>query len=97
MAIAVVARFKVSPDRTGDFERMFADLRAKVMAEEPGCHVYHMVKSRKEADVYVAMEIYADQAALDLHGGTAWFQAARPQLIACLSAPPEREFLDTVD
>lgn len=97
MAIAVVAGFKVSPDRFGDFERMFLDLRAKVLAEERGCLVFHMLKSRTAPGVYMAMEVYADQAALEQHAAAPWMQAARPALVACFSEPLTRELLDTVD
>ena len=56
-----------------------------------------MTKSRDEAATYKVMELYADQAAVDHHMGTAYFQAAGQNLAPLVSAAPVIEVLDVID
>ena len=54
------------------------------------------IKSRTDPNTYKVLEIYADQDALTLHGGTDYFKAAGPKIGACLAGRPEIEYLDGV-
>ena len=76
--IGVVATLKVQPDKASDFEKVFLDLAAKVKANESGCLMYQLTKSKTEAGVYKVLELYASTDALKAHGGTDYFKAAHP-------------------
>ena len=95
--IGVVAVLKVQPDKTGDFEKVFLDLQQKVKANEPGCLVYQLTKSRTEPGVYKVLELYASEEALKHHGGTDYFKAGGAAMGPFMAGRPEIEYLDAVE
>lgn len=95
--IGIVATIKVQDGKGGDFEQIFRDLSAKVKANEPGCLMYQLTKSRTEANTYKVLELYRDQDALTAHGGSDYFKAAGRQMGACLGGAPTIEYLDAVE
>ena len=96
MAIGVIATLKVQPGKGADLEAVFRDLAAKVRANEPGNRLYQLCTHRKEADTYVVMEIYDDQAAIEAHGKSDHFRAAGTAIGACLAGRPDILYLDAV-
>lgn len=95
--MGIVATLKVQPGKEAEFEKVFADLRSKVKANEKGCLQYDFFKSKSEPSTYVVMEQYASQADLDAHGKTEYFRAAGPALGAVLGGAPTLLFLDKVE
>jgi quinol monooxygenase YgiN len=96
MAIGVVATLKVAEGKGGDFEAVFKDLAAQVRANEPGNKLYQVFKSRKDADTYIVMEIYVDQAALEAHGKSDHFRAAGPKIAPTLGGRPDIAYFDAI-
>jgi quinol monooxygenase YgiN len=96
MTIGVIATLKVQEGKTAEFEAVFGDLAGQVRANEPGNKLYQVFKSRKEANTYVVMEIYADQSALDAHGKSDHFKAAGPKLGPTLAGRPDVLYLDSI-
>jgi quinol monooxygenase YgiN len=96
MAIGVIATLKAQPGKNADLEAAFAELAAKVRANEPGNRFYTLCKSRAAEDTYVVMELYDDQAALEAHGKSDHFRAAGPGIGACLAGRPDIQYLDSV-
>jgi quinol monooxygenase YgiN len=94
--IAILATIKVQPDKAKEFEAAFAGMTAAVKADEPGNIIYQLVKSRAEAGLYKVMELYKDQAALDVHGKSDAFKAAAGGMGGALAGKPEIEYLDGV-
>jgi quinol monooxygenase YgiN len=95
--IGVVATLKVQPEKASEFEKVFLDLAAKVKANEPGCLMYQLTKSRTEAGVYKVLEVYASDEALKAHGGTDYFKAAGAAMGPTMAGRPEIEYLDGVE
>jgi quinol monooxygenase YgiN len=95
--IGAIATIKIQADKCAEFEGHFTKLAAQVRAHEPGCLLYRLAKSRDEPATYKVMELYADQAAVDHHMGTAYFQAAGQNLAPLVSAAPVIEVLDVID
>jgi quinol monooxygenase YgiN len=95
--IGVVAVLKVQVDKTADFEKVFLDLAAKVKANEPGCIVYQLTKSKTEAGVYKVLELYASEDALKAHGSSDYFKAAGAAMGPFMAGRPEIEYLDAVE
>jgi quinol monooxygenase YgiN len=95
--ISVIATIGVQPAKAAEFEQLFLEMAAKVKANEPGCLLYQLSRSRTQQSVYKGIELYRDQAALDHHQATDYFLAALPRLGACIAGPPAIEFLDVVD
>jgi len=96
MAIGVIATLKVQPGKGPDFEAVFKDLAAQVRANEPGNKLYQVFKSRKDADTYIVMEIYQDQAALEAHGKSDHFKAAGPKIAPTMGGRPDVAYFDAV-
>jgi quinol monooxygenase YgiN len=95
--IGVVAVLKVQVDKTADFEKVFLDLAAKVKANEPGCIVYQLTRSKTDAGVYKVLELYASEDALKAHGSSDYFKAAGAAMGPFMAGRPEIEYLDVVE
>lgn len=95
--IGVVAILKVQPEKTADFETVFLDLAAKVKANEPGCLIYQLTKSRAEPGTYKVLELYASEDALKAHGASDYFRAAGAAMGPFMAGRPEIEYLDAVE
>jgi quinol monooxygenase YgiN len=95
-SIAIVATLRVQDGKASEFETFFTGLAGQVRENEPGALLYHLAKSRTEANTYRVLEIYRDQEALTAHGGSPYFKAAGPQFRELLAGRPEIEILDSV-
>jgi quinol monooxygenase YgiN len=96
MTIGIVATLKVQDGKNAEFEAIFTALAAQVRANEPGNLAYQLTKSRTDPNTYKVLELYTDEDAVKLHGGTEYFKAAGPKMGPCLAGRPEIEYLDGV-
>ncbi|MBV9993238.1 MAG: antibiotic biosynthesis monooxygenase [Alphaproteobacteria bacterium] len=96
MAIGVIATLRVQEGKGAELETVFADLAGQVRANEPGNKLYRLCRSRGDANTYVVMELYDDQAAIEAHGKSDHFRAAGPKIGACLAGRPDIQYLDAV-
>lgn len=94
--IGIVATIKVQEAKAAEFEGIFKDLSAQVRANEPGNLMYQLTKSRTEPNTYKVLELYKDEDAVKVHGGTEYFKAAGGKMGPCLAGRPEIEYLDGV-
>ena len=95
--IGVVAIIRAKEGREAEFERVFAEMTAKVKANEPGNQLYQLTRSRTEPRTYKVMEMYADQAAFEAHGSSDHYKEGGRALRELVEGRPEVELLDTVD
>lgn len=96
MAIGVIATLKVQDGKGAELEAVFRDLAVQVAAKEPGNKFYRLCRPRTDANTYIVMELYDDQAAIEAHGKSDHFRAAGPKIGACLAGRPEIQYLDAV-
>jgi len=96
MAIGVIAKLKIQEGKNSEFEQIFTELAATVRANEPGNNFYALHKSRTDPQLYIVLEQYEDQAALDAHGKTDYFRASGAKMGPCMGGAPEIEVLDAV-
>ena len=68
MAIGVIATIPVQEGKNDEFEAVFMELAAQVLANEPGCKFYALNRSKSDPQVYKVLESYENQAALEAHG-----------------------------
>lgn len=94
--IGVIAKLKIAAGKETDFETAASALCGNVNANEPGCLLYELYKSKADGSEYVFMEKYADNAALDAHGKTDYFLAAQPALGACLAGAPDIQVYEAI-
>ena len=71
--LGVIAKLTIKPGTNADFEATMKALQAKVQADEPGNKLYALHKT-DDANVYVMLERYDDQAALDAHRAAPHFK-----------------------
>jgi len=96
MSIGVIATLQVQDGKGLELEAVFRGLAQQVRANEPGNKLYALHKSREDANTYVVMEIYDDQAAIEAHRNSEHYKAAGPKLGAYLAGRPDIKFLDAV-
>ncbi len=97
MSIGTVGSLSVHADKAAQFERLFTALTAIVHTQEPGNVIYQLVRVRGQPNAYKAIELYRDQAAVDLHVTAPYLREALPELNACLDGTPVVERIKTVD
>jgi quinol monooxygenase YgiN len=95
MTVGIIATIKVQAGKESAFEEVFRELAGQVKANEPGCQLYDLFRSKTPA-TYVVMEQYANPEALAAHGKTAHFLAAGPKLAPLLDGRPAIEMLEKV-
>lgn len=95
--IGIFVHLSIADGKQAEFEKVATELMAKVKANEPGCLTYQLYKKKGSEIDYYFMEQYTDQAALDAHGKTEYFQAAQPALGACLAGRPTMTLMDSVE
>lgn len=96
MAIGIVAKLAIEPGKNEEFEGIFAELQAAVNANEPGNHFYALHKSRTDENLYVVLEQYVDEAALEAHRSSEHMKTIGPKMGGCLAGRPEVELFDAV-
>ena len=94
--IGVIAILKVLDGKNAEFEAIFAELAAKVRANEPGNRFYQLTRSRADANTYKVLELYRDQEALTAHRGTDYFRELGRKMAPCMAGRPEVELLDAL-
>lgn len=93
--IALIATLKIAEGKTADFEAAFAKANEIVRANEPGCLLYQLTRSRTQPNVYKVMELYKDEDAFAFHRDGEHRKAA-PSITSMFDGRPEIEFLDAV-
>ena len=86
--LGVVAKLTVKPGMEKEFEAVAKELVAKVQAGEPGCKLYVLHRT-ETPNVYVFMERYEDQAAVDAHRATDYFKALGRKMGEYMEGRPE--------
>jgi quinol monooxygenase YgiN len=94
--ITYVASIKVEPEKQAEFEALMGDLMKAVHANEPGIPFYQLCRMPSDPRAYRMIEFYDDQAAIDHHMQTEWFQKAAARFGEFFAEPPTLEQLETV-
>lgn len=91
--IGIIARLNVAEGKGSEFEAVFAKLVAKVRENEPGNHLYTLVKNDSD---YVVMELYDDDAALAAHGSADYFREIGREMAPFMAGAPTLERFEVV-
>jgi quinol monooxygenase YgiN len=94
--LTVIAKLKVKPDQAETFEAESKKMIAHVKANEPGTLSYVLHRSTADATTYLFYEVYEDQAAFALHGGSPAMQAFFGAMKGVLDGRPELEMYEAV-
>ena len=67
MAIRLVITFTAAPGKGDELAQAFKS-RCREVSKEPGCEQFEIFQSAVDAGKLVLLELWTDQAALDVHG-----------------------------
>jgi quinol monooxygenase YgiN len=92
--IAVLARVRIQTGREREFEVIFAERRARVLATEPDAMQYDLYRSPGESGSFVIIERFPSQQSYRAH-----LAASRDfeRMMACFDGPPVVEMYDAVE
>jgi quinol monooxygenase YgiN len=94
--ITCTATLRVSPGKEAEFEKLLLELVANVHEHEPGCTLFHFVRSQSDPRTYLVIELYSDREAYDRHHGTDYLERTIPVMMTYLASDPELEEYDPV-
>lgn len=95
--MTVVAKLKV---KAGQEDALIAGMRkmiAHVKANEPNTRTYVLYRSAKDPTQFLVYEVYADQAAFALHGGSDAMREFFTLAGTLLDGRPEIEMYEELD
>lgn len=67
---AVVVKYRVRPGRMTEFLSLLRAHITRTRAGEPGCLQFELLMPHRETDAVYLHEVYADEAAFDLHNAS---------------------------
>ena len=67
---AILAQFKIKPEKQAEAEKALAEMAAAVEANEPGAVLYIAHRSQKDPTLITFFEAYADHDAFRAHTAT---------------------------
>jgi quinol monooxygenase YgiN len=83
--IIMIAEVVTHPGKDRDYEQCFRELQAVVAVKEPRTLVYQSARCREEPLTYRAVEIFADQSALDFHADSEWLKEGWVEMEQCIA------------
>ena len=66
-ALVVVAKVRAAKGKGDALAALLSEQVGVVRKAEPGCLVYRLHRSSKDADLFLFYEVYEDEAAFELH------------------------------
>src|ERR1700733_11586465 len=87
--ITFIAHLRGRPDNAQVFDDLMTHGAAMALENEPGVAYYGFAKSVEEADTYVVVEVYRDQAACVAHGDTDWVRESVPKSLLLTEGMPQ--------
>lgn len=76
-ALVVVAKIRAAKGKGDALAALLSEQVVAVRRAEPGCLVYRLHRSSKDADLFLFYEVYEDDAALDFHRNATHLAAYR--------------------
>ena len=96
MTIGVTAKIQVLAGKNKEFEATFKELVTAVLSNEEGCLLYAIHQSREDAQTYIVLEQYVDDAAIKAHGKTDHYREFGQKMAGYLAAAPQIELMDSI-
>jgi len=93
--LGVIATLRIKPGANREFEAAMAKLQEAVRANEPGNKLYALHKT-DDPTVYVMLERYVDQAAVEAHRASAHFKTLGAALGPHMAGRPEVKVMEEV-
>ena len=81
MSVRLVISMEANPGKGGELLKAMED-RCREVRKEPGCEQFEIFQSGHDPDRLVLLELWADQAALEVHAGVNASRPADPAMAA---------------
>jgi len=94
--IAIVATARIKDGMQEQFEKLAKQLSEAVQEHEPDCQLYLLTRSKTDANRYIFLERYTDEAALKHHTKQPYMGTVGRELFACMDGKPDIQVLDEV-
>lgn len=94
--VILIAKNILQEGKQGEFVRIAGKMVEETRKEE-GCISYDLVKDESDDTVFYFIERYKDEAALEAHRASAYFQTYVPMLGALRTKPSELSKCVTID
>jgi quinol monooxygenase YgiN len=78
MSVRLVVTLNAAPGKGSELARVFRD-RCKEVMQEPGCEQFEVFQSVLDPDKLTLLELWTDQAALDVHAKVNTTRAPLPE------------------
>lgn len=95
--IAVTSGLRAKSGQEKRVEGLLLALANRTLEAEPGCLGYAVTHSRHDPRLFLTIERYADDPALDANSRAEHFKEAFEQLMGCLEGPPRLALFDVLD
>ena len=89
MMVGGLKTVTVKPGHEKEFEKLFAELHAKIREAEAGCMFYSLMKSRTNPLAYIVEEQYRDEAAWQAHQSSEYGKVYFPKMRAIIDITVE--------
>ncbi len=93
--LGVIATLRIKPGANAEFEKAMGELQKAVRANEPGNKLYVLHKT-DDPTVYVMLERYENQAALEAHRASAHFKTLGAALGPHMAGRPEVKIMEEI-
>lgn len=95
MAISLIAKIPIQEGKNDEFEAIFKELQAAVVANEEG-NIFYSCNRTDNPNEYIVLEQYADEAALDAHRNSVHFKEIGGKLGTVIGGRPEITQMQTI-
>jgi quinol monooxygenase YgiN len=91
-----IATLRIKPGHEAEFERLQRELSELTHAKEPDTLVYDIIRARAKPDTYIVYGRFKDEAAFQLHQGTAFHERLVPPILATVNGEMDLQFFDWI-
>jgi quinol monooxygenase YgiN len=77
--IVLVVEYNIKPECRNAYLARIRRHRRDVLANEPGCRAFNILTTEEDPNRVLLYEVYADAAAFDAHGKTAYMASYRSE------------------
>jgi len=64
---AIVVTVKLKPGSAGAFKPIILENATAAVRDEADCHLFHVLQSNDNPDIFTFYEVYTEEASLDIH------------------------------
>ena len=87
--LGTIAKIRVKEGANEGFENVARQLQEAVNANEPGCSLYAVHKDAEDPQLYIFMERYEDEAAVEAHRKSDHFRSLGRAMGEFMDGRPE--------